>query len=198
MNMGWGASNPGPKSFAAALSNASDVIRGINVGVDAFNRWSFTNRGDIDGQWQLVETWDRERKCYTRHIVPESAAYFGFAMLTRFLGKYPAVLGVEKEGTGEGIEAAALRNRDGNLTILLLNSRKAAAPVSIVVAGIQDRVELSLYQATEQLVTRPGFKLNPSGTLNGFPGVQEITLPPESISVLSTYRIRHEEPGIVE
>jgi hypothetical protein len=198
MNLGWGESNPGPKSFAAALSNASDVIRGINVGVDAFNRWSFTNRGDIDGQWQLVETWDREKKCHSRRIFPERAAYFGFAMLTRFIGKYPSVLNVEKEGTGEGVEAAALRNRDGNLTILLLNRRKDATHMRFGIAGIGGPVALNLYQVTEPLVTSPEFNLNPAGILSGFPGVQEITVPPESISVLTTYRLRHDEPGIVE
>jgi len=35
-------------------------VRGINAGVDGFNRWSFINRGDLDGQWQLLRTWQSE------------------------------------------------------------------------------------------------------------------------------------------
>jgi hypothetical protein len=35
---------------------ASLVVRGINAGVYGFNRWSFTNRGDLDGQWRSIKT----------------------------------------------------------------------------------------------------------------------------------------------
>ena len=56
----------------------------MNMGADAFNRWSFVNRGDLDGQWQLIHTWDREKKQYLKKIEPEPAAYYGFAMLITF------------------------------------------------------------------------------------------------------------------
>jgi len=64
MSLGWGNTNPGPRSFEAVLSVAEKVLRGLNAGVDGFNRWSFLNRGDQDGQWQLVRTWDLEHKRY--------------------------------------------------------------------------------------------------------------------------------------
>jgi len=54
----------------AVLSNAEVVIRALNVGVDGLNRWSFTNRGDLDGQWQLVRSWDRERKAFFEEVAP--------------------------------------------------------------------------------------------------------------------------------
>jgi hypothetical protein len=38
----------------------------MEAGVSAFNRWSFTNRGDLDGQWQLIRTWDMENKKYLK------------------------------------------------------------------------------------------------------------------------------------
>ena len=55
---GWPVSAV-PRSYANQLHNAEKVIHGINLGMDGFNRWSFTNRGDLDGQWQLVRTWDK-------------------------------------------------------------------------------------------------------------------------------------------
>ena len=48
MNLGWGGDDPNQKSFDAAISNACDVLHGFRAGVDGFNRWSFTNRGDLD------------------------------------------------------------------------------------------------------------------------------------------------------
>jgi hypothetical protein len=68
MKLGWKDANPGPKSFQAALSNAESILRGMEAGVSAFNRWSFTNRGDLDGQWQLIRTWDTEKKEYYQEI----------------------------------------------------------------------------------------------------------------------------------
>lgn len=64
MNLGWGADHPNQKSLEASLSNASDVMRGLRAGVDGFNRWSYTNRGNLDAQWQPVQTYDRKNKTY--------------------------------------------------------------------------------------------------------------------------------------
>jgi len=66
MSLGFHDANPAPKSFKASLSNASDIFMGMNLGVDAFNRCSFTNRGDIDGQWQLVKTYNIPTKTCQR------------------------------------------------------------------------------------------------------------------------------------
>ena len=78
MWLGWGGSNPGPRSYAHGLSLANTVLSGMNTGVDGFNRWSFTNRGDLDGQWQLVRTWDSPNKKYLDKdgIVPEPIPYY--------------------------------------------------------------------------------------------------------------------------
>ena len=57
----------------------------MNVGVDGFNRWSFTNRGDLDGQWQLVRTFDTNTWQYFKRVAPEPVPYFSYGILTRFL-----------------------------------------------------------------------------------------------------------------
>ena len=76
MRLGWKYSHTGPKSYMAALSNTETILRGISIGVDAFNRWSFTNRGDLDGQWQMLRTWDMDRKQYLREVKPEPVPYY--------------------------------------------------------------------------------------------------------------------------
>jgi len=48
MAYGWGHDDPGPACYQSGLKNASLVVRGINAGVDGFNRWSFSNRGNLD------------------------------------------------------------------------------------------------------------------------------------------------------
>src|SRR5208337_3268146 len=97
MHYGWGRDDAAPACYQSGLKNASLIVRGINAGVDGFNRWSFTNRGDLDGQWQLVRTWDIDRNKLLDSFAPQPNAYYQFAMLSRFLPKYAGVLatGVE-------------------------------------------------------------------------------------------------------
>ena len=60
MANGWGAAHAGPGSYESVLKDCELVVRRLNAGADGFNRWSFLNRGDLDGAWQFIETWDRQ------------------------------------------------------------------------------------------------------------------------------------------
>jgi Cellulase (glycosyl hydrolase family 5) len=198
MNLGWGGSNPAPKSFAASLSNASDLLSGIKAGVDGFNRWSFVNRGDLDGQWQLVNTWDIEKKTYTQDVTPERTAYYGFAMLTRFVGKYSTVLGIKITGNGDDFKTAALESKNGNITVVLLNLRNTEIELDFGLKGIDEKKIFSFYQVTESAVCSPEFELNPLMRISGLNRNRQIVLPPQSISVLSTYHLTQKDPGVIE
>jgi len=92
MVFGWRGSHPGPGSFEAGLKDAELVVRGLGVGVDAFNRWSLVNRGDLDGQWQLVDTWDVEAGSLLPVFHPHPNSYFMFGLLSRFTAKGSEVL----------------------------------------------------------------------------------------------------------
>jgi hypothetical protein len=197
MNLGWGNSNPGPKSFAAALSNASDVIRGINLGIDAFNRWSFTNRGNLDGQWQLVRTWDIDKNRHTKDVIPENTAYFGFAVLTRFLGKYCSVLTIKSKPIIDELKAAALMNKNGNITIILVNLRKENLNLNLKIKGTGCNKIFSLYHVYEPIVNSANFELNPLKEITGMDKNKFIDLKPESITVLSTYHLKQKDFGII-
>ncbi|MDZ7605438.1 MAG: hypothetical protein U5K79_07570 [Cyclobacteriaceae bacterium] len=65
----------------------------------------------MDGQWQLVNTYDLKTKTYTKQVVPETEAYYGFAILTRFMGKYASVLSVKSDQKLEGLVVTAYRKR---------------------------------------------------------------------------------------
>jgi hypothetical protein len=191
MQLGWGDANPGPKTFAASLSNAETIVRGLAAGIDAFNRWSYTNRGDLDGQWQLVHTWDRDNKRYLDKIEPEPAAYFGYGILTRLIAKHSKVLAVQKAVQGvddERVLAAALLAPDGNVTVILLNLERKGVGVTVRLSGDQPG-SFFKYQVTASAAEQSGFRLVPEPTR------LKDSLPPESITVFSTFHLKPDAPG---
>ncbi len=198
MNLGWGGNDPGPKSFAASLSNASDIITGLNLGVDGFNRWSFTNRGDLDGQWQLIRTWNIEKKCYLRNILPENSAYFGFGIISRFIGKYSRILELNFENNYIGIKAAAILNKNNLITIFVINSDAENRVVNLEIKGIIKERIFYLYQVDEEVVSNKSFQLNPLKQIKGLNKTQQIFLKAKSITTLSNLNLSNNDFGIIE
>jgi len=196
MQLGWGGDDPGPASFAAVLSNAEVVIRSLNVGVDGLNRWSFTNRGDLDGQWQLVRTWDRDRKAFLNEVLPEPVPYYGFGILTRFVAKGSRVVdcrvaGSEKEGPGP--LATAVLSPGGQLTVLVLNVTAERARASFEISGGPPS-PLHVYQVEEGTLGF-SFRMEPLRALaSGKPA--ELTLPARSVTVLTTFERAHGDDGV--
>jgi hypothetical protein len=198
MNLGWGGSDPGPKSFAASLSNASDVVRCLNLGTDGFNRWSFINRGDLDGQWQLIRTWDIEKKEYVQPISPEPEAYYGFAMLTRFMGKYADMIFWQTNMCIDGVKLTAWRNRDNSIAVLFVNNEKRPIKEIISFEGQEDNLIFNLYQVTREKVVQPGFRLDPQPVDHPERQPRTIVLPPESISLITTLNLKQGDRGKIE
>ena len=196
MNLGWGTDDPNQKSFKAALSNASDVIRGLRARVDGFNRWSFTNRGDLDGQWQLVHTWDREKKTYLNQINPEPEAYYGFAIISRFLSKYSAVVETIKSMPDSLLMCASLLSPKGEVSVLLVNDSREDFDINLDLTTYIGRNDVHLYQVSEKIIKQTGFELKPLKKLNASKNI-ELKLPAKSISNVSSYHLDVNEPGII-
>ena len=196
MRLGWGEDNPGPKTFAAALSDASDVIRGIHAHVDGFNRWSFTNRGDLDGQWQLVHTWDRDKKQYLDAATPEPAAYYGFGIISRFLSKYSSSVSCISDMPDSVVNSAALVSPDGELSIFMVNYEKEPVKVKFNIASLPDDKMISIYQITEKLVSEPGYELKPVKQFSS-KKLKRVLLPPESITTITSYTLTDNNKGII-
>jgi len=200
MALGWGTDNPAPKSFSASLSNAETIVRGLRAGVDAFNRWSFTNRGDLDGQWQLIKTWDRDRKRYLEEIRPEPAAYYGYALMTRFLAKNATRMADRCDGDGaDQVLTASMLSPLGHLTTWLVNLGEVDVPVEVAYADLPNSRILRRYQATESEVVRPGFTLQPLEEVGIEAGRSFLTTAPaRSVTTLTTYDLAASDPGVVE
>jgi hypothetical protein len=198
MNFGWGGDHPGPKSFEAVLSNASDIISCLNLGADGMNRWSFVNRGDLDGQWQLIQTWDREGKKYLEKIEPEHPAYFGFGIMSRFIGKYAAVVQSSVKPLLPQIRTTAVLNKTGKLSVFFLNNSEHSEQVSLEIKGRDTKDKLYLYQMTQKLALAPGFCLEPIESEQDKAGRRLVALPGKSISVLTNYYLTSKDPGVIE
>lgn len=130
MAYGWQAAHPGPGSYEAVLKDAELVVRRLNAGVDGFNRWSFINRGDLDGQWQFIETWDRRTGKLLKEFTPHPNTYFALGLLSRFTAKHSAILACKVTGGRIGewprVFATMLRSPKDNLTLAVINDAPAS------------------------------------------------------------------------
>ena len=146
MANGWGGNHAGPSCFESVLKDAELLVRRINAGVDGFNRWSYLNRGDLDGQWQFVDTWDIKEKKLLKEYAPHANTYFALGLLTRFIAKHSDVLSCQVDGGRNGqwqrVFAAALRSPKGNLTLAVVNDSSSACDLSVTLAGKSSHAKL--------------------------------------------------------
>ena len=185
-----------PRSYPNQLVNAEKVIQGMNVGVDGFNRWSFVNRGDLDGQWQMVRTFDPLKWEYFKRAVPEPVPYYCYGILMRFMAKYSQVL--QTEVNNSDLIATALRSPKGNFTIFVLSKSGAEEAITLRLANQQAARTLYKYQVTEPALGKPDFQMNPLEAFEASDSKPSITdkLAPMSITAYSTYKLTHADPGI--
>jgi hypothetical protein len=197
MKLGWGDINPGPKTFKAALSNAETILRGMEEGVSAFNRWSFTNRGDLDGQWQLIRTWDFENRKYLKQVEIEPEAFYGYGIITRFCVKHSEIVSSKIVGDSN-LLSQTLKSPSGQLTTYILNRDDKSANISIKINGKANQ-DFYVYRVTEMEIRNPDFKMN---SIQHFklPVSEEIifTMPPQSIYAISQYNLEYSDPGKIE
>jgi hypothetical protein len=195
MNLGWGTDNPAQKSFDAAISNANDVMRAIRAGTDGVNRWSFTNRGDLDGQWQLIHTFDRKNKTYLKEIKPENEAYFGFGIISRFLSKYSSSVLCTVNQPDSVLMSVAMLSPAGELSVFILNQSEKEQIVSLKIDNLPN-TKLNVYQTTKEVVSRADFALN---SIQNFKSSKpdKLVLPARSITTVSSYSLKNNEKGII-
>ena len=197
---GWGHDDLGPACYESGLKNASLVVRGINAGVDGFNRWSFTNRGDLDGQWQLVRTWDIEANKLLNVFEPQPNAFYQYAMLTRFLPKNSRVLATRVDAPFEPedrkLVATALRSPKGNTTVLVVNENYHPADVTIDFDGLDKPTKMQRYAFTTAERDKAHVDIKPERSFSVNAQLSD-HVPPTSIVVYSTYNLGPGDPGII-
>ena len=203
MAFGFKGREPGPGIYEAGLKDAALVVRGIRAGVDGFNRWSFMNRGDLDGQWQLVDTWDIDEARLLDRFTPHPNTYYLYGLLSRFTAKRSEVLPVELAGTldpdARQPVATALRSPAGQITVLVVNEMYRAVEAKIALAGLAATTTLHRYQVTSADRDRADLTVNPGARFTLEPGAGAFAdrIPPLSVTVYSTYELAHTQPGVM-
>ena len=197
MAMG-GPRSEAPKSYEHQMINAEKILVGLNMGVDGFNRWSFLNRGDLDGQWQLVRTWNPNLWDFKKNVDPEPVPYFSFGILTRFAAKHSSIL--ETRADSGNYVVTALRSPKGETTIYVLNKSDNEIEISLSLLGRKESIILNKYQVTEPEIREPGFTLNPIQFFELEKRFKILTdkIPPKSITTYSTYKLKFEAAGIID
>jgi hypothetical protein len=203
MAYGWVPDKPGPSCPESALAASELVLRLANAGVDGFNRWSFLNRGDLDGQWQLVDTWDREHKKLLSEFTPHPNSYFCLGLLSRFTAKHTAVLDSRVEGGKlagwQRVFCAAFRSPSGNLTLALVNDSPAEFQLKLGIHAMPKATAFCRYRYGEAEREQSGLRIEPQAGPSPIaePGQWQDALPPNSLTIYSTYKLTHDAPGVI-
>jgi hypothetical protein len=202
MIYGWRGTDPGPSTWEAAIKDAELVVRALNVGVDGFNRWSFVNRGDLDGVWQMLDTWDPQAKALRPNITPRPNAYFVYGLISRLTAKHSTILDCKRTGGQVGgtnrVFATVLKSPKGELTCIVVNDAPREWTVEFSLQETGDR-PLYKYQVTPEEKDRPDLQINPLRTLtaSGDPLQFSDRLPPMTLTVYSTWKLKHSDRGIL-
>jgi hypothetical protein len=201
MVFGWGGSDPGPSTWDAAIKDAELVVRGLNAGVEGFNRWSFINRGDLDGQWQLIDTWNPATKALLKDYAPKPNGYFVYGLISRLTAKHSTLVSSDVSGgaiTGTNrVFAAALRSPKGHLTWIVVNDAPHPWSGRFHIASAKHS-RLYQYRVTPTQKDNPRLKVVPAEKARMKSGAAEFddVLPAMSLTVYSTHRLGPDDCGV--
>lgn len=191
---GMGGSKPEPGSYEAALKDVEYAIRLMDIGVEGFCRWSFVNRGHLDGQWQLIETWDPKGHCPRATIEPHPNSFFLWGLLSRFIAAGAVVAHADWSGGADAahrrVFGVAVTNPDGARTLAVVNDSETFGNFQVSVVGVPAGTVFHRYRVGLANRDDPRAAVQPEGP---FDADFTDTLPPMSFTVYSTARRRHDE-----
>lgn len=186
-------------SYEALLNDIQTVIRGVNAGVDGFNKWSLLNRGDLDGKWQLINTWDAENHKILNVFTPRANNYYIYGLITRLSPQHADVLKTELTGgrkdSIQRVFACTLNDSGNNFSVFVLNDSEKTYSVNI---KLPDQIK-AMYKYTiyNKQSDKNNFQVNPEQVTTGLNSINDI-LSARSITVYSTYRLLHSDSGIIK
>lgn len=188
---GFGEDNIGISTYDALLKDVESVIRYSNIGLDGFMRWSFLNRGNLDGQWESVRTWDmKNNRTYpVDSIVPQSIPYYMWGLLSRYTPKYAQILESKIENSDpNGIQTVFVCTykdpENDKISIFIVNDGDNAKEVSI-------NNTLKLSSLKKIIIEKSIFKDKQFGEVNleteNFNMSEKLNLPAKSLVLLTNY-----------
>lgn len=140
MHFGLNKDDRGPSTFDAVMKDVEFGMRFSNLGVDGFSRWSLLNRGNLDGQWGFIETFDRStlKLLEPEKYTPKENTFYGYGMLTRFTYKNSNVVKSEIQSSGNDSTSHLFT------TTFLSPSKKDASIYIINDKHLNSNVEINL------------------------------------------------------
>ena len=191
-----------PDKPGTVLAAAEFVIRDANAGVDGFNRWSYLNRGDLDGLWQYVDTWDAAHNRLLSEFTPHANSYFGIGLLSRFIAKHSAVLATKVSGArvkrSQRVFCAAFRSANGNITLAIVNDATEEFPLHVSWGGAPPAKRFFRYRYGKPQYGRADVKVDPDPEFAPASGADWTdSLPPQSLTIYSNFELRNDAPGIM-
>jgi hypothetical protein len=200
---GYLLDDPAPGSFKSTMKDVELIIRALNMGVDAFNRWSFINRGNLDGQWQLVDTWDPEQICQLDTLSPHPNSFYGVGLLTRFNAKYSSVMKSRVEGGmlegHQRVFTACTQSPGGNYTLYVINDSPEAFSANFRLNKLNQeflyryRINQDEHADKKNVIIDPEQSFRNKGSAFHFKDL----LPAHSITVYSSFLLNHNDRGIM-
>jgi hypothetical protein len=149
--------------------------------------WEYgDSKGTIDDAWKRLQKELDERK-----IKPENEAYYGFGIISRFLSKYSSILKHTHNKPDSILMTAALMSPDNHLSVFMINNSNNLLSIKLKIDPKFNR-ELYCYQVSKNILAQADFKLEPLKLKS-----KQLVLPPNSISTVSTYKLRHTDNGII-
>jgi len=200
---GWGYSDPNPGSYKSSLKDATLAVRAIGAGADGINRWSFINRGDLDGQWQLLDTWDIAKNKLLPAFAPHPNSYYMMGLLTRFIAKHSGVLASSVEGgadsIGQQVFVAALRSPRGQISIAVVNDAETSWSGEFALGGLTREIKFYRYRMTPEKKDKASVVLGPEKEIQVSaqrPSFVE-DLPGKSLALYTTYHLQETDAGAI-
>ena len=206
----------GPTRYLSLLKDAQFVIRSSQVGIDAYNKWSLLNRGDLDGQWQLINTWDVNKHALlpTEEISPNKNGINMYGMFPRFTSKYAKV--IETKTVGSADSTFTFQNvyggtetlqhvfatcfqcpNTGNYSVFVTNDSQKSYTAQICFEGLQANLPLYVYEINEAQKDSSELLLQPLQTI-ALDGSDKcnVIINPMSVMCLSNFNLSLNAVGV--
>jgi hypothetical protein len=137
------------------------------------------------------------------NFVPHPNTYFGLGLLSRFVAKHSDVLASRVSDAQvqhwQRVFCAAFRSPKGNLTLAIINDAQTEFPLKLTWEGTPPAAKFYRYRYAEPDRNRAEGKVNPRAEFSiSVPGRGwQDTLPPESLTIYSTYKLDQDDPGVL-
>jgi hypothetical protein len=199
----------GPARWISLIHDAELVIRLSNAGIDGMNRWSFINRGDLDGHWEMINTWDAKNHRLADNITPHQNSYFVYGLISRFTAKYSDVL---KTNVSGGTDTKTFQNSEGKpqplqrvfaatfrspktktISLFIVNDSETVREARIDLSSLPEG-KWYIYTLDQSAKDRSDLKLE---AVSAFSEKEtKLTLKPLSLVLISGYELKAGDKGI--